>query len=52
MQRRLVSLTPNQFLNIEPTKTFIKSLSDAGNLLTLPKIHKIPPILKNTNSSN
>lgn len=52
MQRRLVSLTPNQFLNIEPTKTFIKSLSDAGNLLTLPKINKIPPILKNTNSSN
>ena len=25
MNRRLVSLTPNQFANIEPTKTFISS---------------------------
>ena len=28
--RRLVSLTPNQFSKIEPSKTFIKSLNAAG----------------------
>ena len=45
-KRRLVSLTPNQFANVEPTKTFIQSLSEAGNKLTVPEINKIPPILK------
>ena len=46
MQRRLVSLTPNQFSKVEPSKSFIKCLVEAGNVLNLPKINKIPPILK------
>ena len=52
MQRRLVSLTPNQFANIEPSKTFIKSLTKAGKELNLPKINPIPPFLKNSNNGN
>ena len=52
MHRRLVSLTPNQFANIEPTKTFIRSLNEAGKELTLPKINQIPPFLKNSNNGN
>ena len=52
MQRRLVSLTPNQFSKIEPTKSFIKCLVDAGKNLSLPKINHIPPILKNSNNGN
>ena len=52
MHRRLVSLTPNQFSNIQPTKTFIKSLSEAGKKLILPKINNIPPFLKNSKDGN
>ncbi|MBF95887.1 MAG: Hydrogen peroxide-inducible genes activator [Alphaproteobacteria bacterium MarineAlpha9_Bin4] len=52
MHRRLVSLTPNQFANIEPTKTFIRSLNEAGQELTLPKINQIPPFLKNSSNGN
>ena len=52
MQRRLVSLTPNQFSKVEPSKSFIKCLVEAGNVLNLPKINKIPPILKNANNGN
>ncbi len=52
MHRRLVSLTPNQLAKIEPSKTFIKSLTEAGKKLSLPKINKIPPFLKNSNNGN
>lgn len=52
MNRRLVSLTPNQFANIEPTKTFISSLSEAGKKLILPEINKIPPFLINSEDGN
>ena len=52
MHRRLVSLTPNQFANIEPTKTFIRSLNEAGQELTLPKINQIHPFLKNSSNGN
>ena len=52
MQRRLVSLTPNQFANVEPTKTFIHSLSEAGKKLILPDITKIPPFLENSKDGN
>ena len=51
-QRRLVSLTPNQFSKIEPSKSFIKCLVKAGNSLSLPKINPIPPILSNANNGN
>ena len=52
MQRRLVSLTPNQFAKVEPTKTFVKSLVEAGKKLILPDINKIPPFLKNSKDGN
>ena len=39
MQRRLVSLTPNQFSKIEPSKSFIKCLVEAGKKLSLQKIN-------------
>ena len=52
MNRRLVSLTPNQFANIEPTKTFISSLCEAGKKLILPEINKIPPFLINSEDGN
>ena len=45
--RRLVSLTPKQYEQLEPSKTFIKSLEEAGKKLNLPKIKGIPNILKN-----
>ena len=51
-QRRLVSLTPNQFSKIEPSKSFIKCLVEAGKNLNLPKIHQIPPILSDANNGN
>ena len=46
------SLTPNQFSKIEPSKSFIKCLVEAGNSLSLPKINPIPPILSNANNGN
>ncbi|MAJ24271.1 MAG: hypothetical protein CMP36_02030 [Rickettsiales bacterium] len=45
--RRLVSLTPKQYEQLEPSKSFIKSLEEAGKKLNLPKIKGIPNILKN-----
>ena len=51
-ERRLVSLTPNQYSKIEPSKSFIKCLVEAGNKLSLPKIYQIPPILSNANNGN
>ena len=51
-QRRLVCLTPNQFSKVEPSKSFIKCLVEAGKNLSLPKIYQIPPILSNANNGN
>ena len=48
--RRLVSLTPNQFSKIEPSKSFIKCIVEAGKKLNLPKIYPIPPILRDANN--
>ena len=45
--RRLVSLTPKQYEQLEPSKSFIKSLEEAGNKLNLPQIKGTPNILKN-----
>jgi LysR family transcriptional regulator, transcription activator of glutamate synthase operon len=43
--RRLVSLAQKQFVNTEPTKTFIKNLVQAGKELKLPKIKEVPNFL-------
>lgn len=45
--RRLVALTPNQFTNLEPAKSFIKSLVAAGKVLNLPNIKAAPKIFEN-----
>ncbi len=47
LDRRLVSLTPKQYEHLEPSKSFIASLIQAGKKLNLPKIKEIPNILKN-----
>lgn len=44
--RRLVALTPNQFSNIEPVKSFVESLEVAGRTLGLPTIRKIPKVFE------
>ena len=51
-KRRLVSLTPNQFSKLEPSKTFIKSLVEAGKNLTLPKINQTPFFINNAKNGN
>ena len=45
--RRLVSLAQKQFVNTDPTKTFIKSLVQAGKKLKLPNIKEVPNFLTN-----
>ena len=47
LNRRLVSLTPKQYENLEPAKSFISCLVEAGKRLNLPKIKPVPSILKN-----
>ena len=46
--RRLVSLAQKQYVNTDPTKTFIKSLVQAGKKLKLPAIKDAPNFLANT----
>lgn len=46
--RRLVSLAPKQYVNTEPSKTFIRSLVQAGKKLKLPVIRDTPDFLANT----
>ncbi|MAI02611.1 MAG: hypothetical protein CMP40_02125 [Rickettsiales bacterium] len=45
--RRLVALTPKQFINLEPSKSFLKSLTNAKENLKLPQIKDFPEVLKN-----
>lgn len=44
--RRLISLTPKQYENLDPSKSFISSLVEAGEKLKLPEIKSTPNILK------
>ncbi len=47
LDRRLVSLTPKQYENLEPVKSFISCLVEAGKKLDLPTVNPAPDILKN-----
>lgn len=44
--RRLVALYPKQYINIDPLRSFVKSLLIAGKNLTLPNINEVPKIFK------
>ena len=46
LNRRLVSLTPKQNENLEPVKSFISCLAQAGKKLNLPIVKEAPNILK------
>ena len=46
LNRRLVSLTPKQNENLEPVKSFISCLAEAGKILKLPEVKPTPDILK------
>ena len=46
LNRRLVSLTPKQNENIEPVKSFISCLAQAGKKLNLPEVKTAPNIFK------
>ena len=50
LDRRLVSLTPKQYENSEPSKSFVNSLADAGKNLRLPDIKNTPEFMKNLQS--
>ena len=47
LDRSLVSLTPKQYENVEPSKSFTDSLKLAGTKLTLPNIKETPDFIKN-----
>ena len=51
LNRRLVALTPNQFSNMEPSKSFVSSLKEAGNQLKLPLILDTPKLFSSTSDS-
>lgn len=51
LDRRLVALTPNQFSNVEPSKSFISSLKEAGNKMQLPTILEAPRLFSITSDS-
>ena len=51
LNRRLVALTPNQFSNTEPSKSFISSLIEAGMSLTLPPMLDMPKFFSYTTDS-
>jgi len=44
--RKIISLIPSQYVRVEPYKSFIEALTEAGKKMKLPKIHKVPPILE------
>ena len=46
LDRRLVSLTPKQYENVDPVKSFTSCLLKAGKKLNLPKVKPTPDILK------
>ncbi len=45
LERRLVSLAPKQFQNVDPCKSFVSSLRNAGKKLKLPEIKESPKFL-------
>ena len=48
--RRLVALAQKPFVNTDPTKTFIKTLVQAGKELKLPIIKDFPNFLTKTSN--
>ena len=46
LDRKLVSLTPKQYESIDPVKSFISCLAQAGKKLNLPTVMSAPDILK------
>ena len=46
LDRKLVSLTPKQYENVDPVKSFTSCLLKAGKKLNLPKVKPTPDILK------
>ena len=46
MNMKIISLIPSQYYRVEPYRTFIGSLEEAGKNITLPKISDVPPILE------
>jgi hypothetical protein len=45
-ERKIISLIPSQYVRIEPYKSFINALIEAGKNMELPRIHEVPPILE------
>jgi hypothetical protein len=45
-ERKIISLIPSQYVRIEPYKSFINALMEAGKNMELPRIHEVPPILE------
>jgi len=45
-ERNIISLIPSQYYRVEPYRTFIESLEEAGKKMKLPKIYNVPPILE------
>ena len=46
LDRKLVSLTPKQYEGLDPIKSFISCLVQAGKKLDLPTVRPTPDILK------
>ena len=46
LDRKLVSLTPKQYESLDPVKSFISCLEQAGKKLNLPTVMSTPDILK------
>ena len=46
LDRKLVSLTPKQYESLDPVKSFISCLVEAGKKLNLPTVMSTPDILK------
>ena len=46
LDRKLVSLTPKQYESLDPVKSFISCLVQAGKKLNLPTVMSTPDILK------
>ena len=45
-ERKIISLIPSQYVRIEPYKSFINALIEAGKNMELPRIYEVPPILE------
>ena len=51
LERRLVSLAPKQFQNVDPCKSFVNSLRNAGKKLKLPEIKESPKFLNDVSEN-